>query len=64
MQWRSGRKVNHNIYLQKGSEPSDDDICIGHMHDADYAALAIKAVNLYLEATKEQADKYLRGMHD
>ncbi len=46
MTWRTGRKVGRTIYLQLDPEkPSDNDVLIGVMDQADYAAIVVEAVN-------------------
>lgn len=43
--WRVGRKVGRTIYLQRGLEPSDNDILIGVMDTPDYAEHVVNAHN-------------------
>ncbi len=55
MTWRTGRKVGRTLYLQLGSDPSDNDVLIGVMDQPDYAAIVVEAVNEW--AADSAADK-------
>lgn len=49
--WRVGRKLGRTIYAQIAAEPSDNDVLIGVMDDARYAAEVVRLHNdsLHLE---------------
>lgn len=43
MKIRTGRRNRHNLYLQAGDEPSNDDLCLGFMIDPEVSALICEA---------------------
>jgi hypothetical protein len=43
--WRVGRHVGRTVYLQAGSEPSDEDVLIGVMDTTELAIEVVDAVN-------------------
>lgn len=51
---RTGRKVEHNLYLQEGDEPSDDDQPIGFVINPAWAYRLRDAYNLSLRETNDE----------
>ena len=43
--YRTGRRNHRVIYLQVGSEPSDDDVMVGSFDTAQLARLFVDSVN-------------------
>lgn len=41
--WRAGRKLGRTLYLQDGSEPSDDDRFLGLMESEELAEIVVEA---------------------
>lgn len=42
---RTGRKNPHNLYLQRGREPSDQDVCLGLIINPAVAEILVKMIN-------------------
>lgn len=65
MKIRQGRRNGHNLYVQFGEEPSDDDVSIGYIRDARIAAWMVReladnrAANRRLDAVMVDLDAYL-----
>lgn len=50
MHWRTGRKVGRTIYAQVDAEPSDNDVLIGVMDEAELASEVVATHNAVLDA--------------
>ena len=65
MKIRTGRRNQHNLYLQLGNEPSDtDDPCIGFMLDGRDAALIADGLTSPWHLNEMKIDADLRSEDD
>lgn len=52
MKLRQGRRNPHNVYVQFGDEPADDDVCVGFFINGDIAAWLCRDGNIHPAALR------------